>query len=268
MGDLDLLVPAWEATDAWNAMRPIGWEWKRELYPADRYVSHHHLPPLLDTKGGFAKLELHSALTATGHPLSLEYDELRDVTRPITLLGFPARAMNWNIQVVYLCVHFAWSHMLSFGSTRAFSDLSALIRTGQINWDDVLRFARAHGVVSCCYWTFLLASKMSGVPVPESVIEEFRVPGTSLSDGVVERHQVTQLISAEHACPSQALRRAMWGAAIRPKQSGFLERRPWDADADFAAAGGAPETVKRKMSRHLEGIMRWASYLRLVGVPR
>jgi hypothetical protein len=109
---------------------------------------------------------------------------------------------------------------------------------------------------------------MSGVPVPESVIEEFRVPGSSLSDGVVERHQVTQLISAEHACPSQALRRVMWGAAIRPKQSGFLERRPWDADADFAAPRVAPESMQRKMSRHLEGFMRWASYLRLVGVPR
>jgi hypothetical protein len=177
--------------------------------------------------------------------------------------------MDWNIQVVYTCVHFfAWSHMLSFGSVRAFSDLSALIRTGHVNWDDVLRLAKAHGVASCCYWTFLLASKMSGVPIPESVIEEFRVPGAALPEGVVERHQVTQLISAEHACPSQALRRAMWGAAIRPKQSGFLERRPWDADADFAAVGGTRETVQRKLSRHLEGIMRWASYLRLVGVPR
>ena len=60
LGDLDLLIPAERSTDAFAALKEIGFDIKADDVPTP--LDHHHLPPLHDSKAG-GGVELHTKLT-------------------------------------------------------------------------------------------------------------------------------------------------------------------------------------------------------------
>lgn len=268
MGDVDLLVDPSQAQEAWDVAVSLGWTWDKAHYPELSYRDHHHLPPLTDARRVGAKLELHTALSVFGHPFALGFDAARRASRTLSVGGREVSALDENHQVVHLGVHLAWSHMLSFGAWRTFRDLGAVIATGRVDWDVVEQSARTHGASSCCFWTLRLANALSGIEAPPEVLDALSAPTPGLIRGVVERHLATQLFATERICPSEAVRRMLWSAAIRPGRLRLGEGRPWDIDAVTAPSAGQKMPMSQRVAHQVESITQWLHYVRLVGVPK
>lgn len=268
MGDVDILVEPGQAQRAWDVATSLGWSWDRIAYPEVSYREHHHLPPLTDTRGVGAKLELHTALSVFGHPFALGFDAVRRASRALRVADRDVYVLDDSHQVVHLAVHLAWSHMLSFGAWRTFRDLDVVIASGRVDWEVVAHAARTHGASSCCYWTLSLARSLSRIPIPAAVISLLEAPTPRPMHGIVERHLATQLFATERVCPSEWVRRLLWSAAIRPGRLRLGEGRPWDIDAVTAPSAGQPRSISQRVGNQVENLAQWIHYLRLVGVPK
>ena len=262
MGDLDLLIDPKRARDAWRVATSEGWEWNETAYPQAKYEGHHHMPPLFDRRRTGAKLEIHSNLTAHGHPFSIGFDDARAHAQPLASHGGHAMALDVHHQVVHLAVHYAWSHVMLFGTWRTFRDLGALAATGQVDWERVAALATQHRAASCVYWSFRLAEALSGVETPETIRSRFSPPTAPALRPFVERHLTSQTLAMERTCPSDRLRRFVWELAMNPRSVATV--RPWEiAEVEGPMSPPRP-AVTRKVAYHLENLVSWWRYLRVL----
>jgi hypothetical protein len=165
-------------------------------------------------------------------------------------------------QLLHLCLHFAWSHMMATGAWRAFRDLDALLRTERVDWKEFTTMAlRARGG-SACYWTFRLARTVAGIPVPAWVERVLMPPEPEFALRRLEQHFTYDLLPTENISPSLWLTYTMWRAGLRPRWSGHGRVRPWDR-ADELLAAERPGRVKR-LVMHVRNARSWSRYARLV----
>jgi hypothetical protein len=268
MGDLDILVPAERASEAWSIATGLGWAWESAVFPDARYEGHHHLPPLFDSHRTGAKLELHSRLSVPEHPFSVGFPEVRAAARRLPAPRDHVLVLDAEHQLVHVAVHFAWSHEMSFGAWRAFRDVGALEATAPVDWSLVSDVARRHQASTSCYWTFRLARRLAGVGPSDDVLQAFEVHTPRWLRGAVERHLTTQIFAREDLCPSEKIRRLMWTIALSPRRIGQGSRRPW-AVTDVELSRDVPrERVSRRLGYHLGHLMNWWRYLRTVAATR
>jgi hypothetical protein len=76
MKDIDILVDPARADEAKQLMLGAGWRRDPGLPGESVYATHHHLAPLLDSRGSQSRLEIHRALLPIGHPFALSMSEL------------------------------------------------------------------------------------------------------------------------------------------------------------------------------------------------
>lgn len=259
MGDLDLLVAAEHAERAHRVARAAGWRWDEAAFPFARYAAHHHLPPLDDAAGTGVRLELHRGIAIEGHPFALSPEQLRARCREVPVGVTRAWVPSAEHLLLHECVHFAWSHVLSFGAWRMARDLQIMCRLAPIDWDLFVRDAQQHRADSCAYWTLVLARLLSGADVPASVLERCRPAMSSATQRVLERHFVYHLLPIEQEWPSQWLRRKVWEKAMQPGRYGHGLLRPWELDDDFERPIAAPTpTLPERVAR----LGVWARYVR------
>lgn len=259
MGDIDLLVEPTQAQAAWRLAQSSGWQWDAARYPLANYERHAHLPPLQDSKGGILRLELHSSLFVAGSPFPLSERELRERGREITVGHGAARAVVPCREhlLLHTCVHFAWSHMLSFGAWRSFRDVVALASAG-IDWGFFEAEVQRNRAASSAYWTLHLAKRLASADVPSDTIHRLARSTDSMARGLTERHLEGELFSGQPECPSVSLRRLLWEAAIRPGRSSHGSARPWNLDD----VGGVGEVARRGVHERLTQIGATVRYLR------
>jgi hypothetical protein len=259
MGDIDLLLPAEQAGDAFALLLRSGWE---RAVPADQqrfYDGHHHMAPLRDPRYADAVLEVHTQLFPSWSPLELSLDDLWAGARRVQWRGTEARVPSAEHALLHLCTHFAWSHMAASGAWRAFSDLHALQRHGGIEWDTFCELARQSRAASCCFWTLHLASRYAGVAIPDSVLSALRPSGSRRTLRLIERHLATNLLAGERACPSVRVLNTMWEAAIRPRRSGHGAVRPWHEAPRQPPSARRPGVTR--LQAHLRKLTAWRRYL-------
>ena len=226
MLDLDVLVPADKTDAARAAAASAGWVWKHDRRYAPFFSTHHHLPPLHDSRGTRALLELHTGLFPAGHPFQLEATSVAD--RAVRTRGRNREALipSTEDHLVYLCSHWVWSHMMNGGAWRAFRDVGALAErggsTGNGAWRGPARPARQRACTGRC---------ASRIALPASTFQPRRcVPWSRRPQRSVlhrlERYFVWQLAGGR-ACPSVRLAEMLWSAALRPRWSGHGPARPW-----------------------------------------
>lgn len=268
MGDLDLLVAPEDAERAHVAARAAGWTWDAATFPRARYAGHHHLPPLDDAAGTGVRLEVHTGIAIDGHPFALTLADMRTRWRRVQIGEASAFVPCPEHLLLHEAVHFAWSHVLSFGAWRTSRDIQLLALRGAIDWDLFVEECRQHRAESCAYWTLVLARLLSGAQVPDSVLERTRPQIGSFTHRILERHFIYHLLPIESEWPSQRLRRSLWERAIQPERYGHGARRPWEFDERVlepmpAGSGDSEAGYASSMAADpLARIGAWARYVR------
>jgi hypothetical protein len=263
MVDLDMLLRDMdEARRARELLVEAGWVAEDVEEMGEFYRGHHHLPALSDAGGTGVQLELHTALFFEGHPFQLSPAEIWSRAVPISVQGRRAFVPGVHDQLLHLCLHFAWSHMLSTGAWRAFRDLEMLVATGEVRWKDFIRAAVESRGASCCYWTFRLARTLSGVAIPGWVLEALRPPLPDVVQERVDRHFTYHLLPTEALCPSVAMTYTMWRMGVRPRWSGHGGVRPWRRTDELLLSLRQREPGTRRLAGQLRNLRGWTRYVR------
>lgn len=267
MSDLDLLVDPDEARTAFEALRSAGWILDDDRYPREMYRRHYHLPPLRDSGASGAYLEIHTGLLLPGHPFRLDPGEVRRRAVPAVVEGRTVRVPDVVDHLVYVCLHFAWGHMLASGAWRTIRDVRVLSGAGGFGWRDFRRRVRDARAGPLAYWTLRLARRLGGVDVPPELQDEIAPPLPGIALRALERHVTSQLFLTEPGCPSVRLSQALWVLATRPRGGRPEGVRPWAYSADFRvhAATGHTDPAETpdwsKVRRHILQRRRWWDYL-------
>lgn len=265
MLDLDILIPVERRQEALTIALATGWASTPLSQYQDFYSEHHHLPPLVDQRTGQFNLELHTGLMTAGHPFDWPIAELWARARPLPdgLAQVPAV----GDMLLHNVVHFAWSHMARFGPWRAFRDTEML--HGSIDWNEFVAECHRRKAASAAYWTLHLARMHAGVAVPEKVEAALQ---PSLPFGIrdpLARHFAQLWFPSDLACPSRRMELTLWALAMRPGASGHGRSRPWSRDELIIdRLREPPESLSRKILRHLATGGRYARYLSRMALGR
>lgn len=263
MGDLDILIDPADVLRARDAARAAGWVEAEELYPPQAYERHQHLAPLLDQAGTGLSLELHTELCLPGHSFGVSLEELR--RDAVWLERFPGTVMAPTPihSLLHLAVHFAWSHLMRFGTWRTIRDLTALTTHAPSLWSDLGKAAVDRRAASCVYWTLRIARDAGGVEVPAELLRGLTPYRTERMVGALARHLELHVLPADVPCPSDWLNQFLWRVAIRPQWSGHGSIRP--ANTPMAeSAVPVRRTFTRKVIRHSRRLGLWSRYVHRV----
>ena len=268
MADLDLLVDPTRAEEAHERLRAAGWVPATEPGLASFYVTHHHLAPLQDSRGVGIGLDLHRSPVCAGSPFRFTGDLLRSRATPVRVRRAAAFVPDEHDQVLHLCMHLGWSHMLGSGAWRTFRDLSVVASAGGIDWSIVAERAAEHRAEACCYWVLRLASRLAGLPVPSSVLRALRPSLPSALLWLLERHYTLHLLPALSVSASARLTALVWSLGMQRGRLGDGTARPWDRSEEFLrleerVAARAPDRLASQPGR----LRRWGWYARsMIGV--
>ena len=261
MGDIDLLVRPEHAREAWSVLQTSGWSPSTQ-WPAEWYTGHQHLPPLVDLQAERFRLELHTELFPSGHPFRLSADALWPGAKTVRLDRHTVRVADSVQQLLYLCIHFAWLHMMQWGSWRTFRDVEATTGRADMPWERLVDLARESRATTCCFWTLRLARNLVGVQVPDDVLRALRPPLPEFFLDGCERHYALQLFPTESRCPSVWLSRRLWELGIAPRWSGHGSSRPWQiAWVEGANQASDSDPWPRRFLRHLSRVGVSMGYL-------
>jgi len=245
MSDLDLLVRPADAGRAYAVAQAVGWRTSEYESLESFYAGHVHLPPLRDGRARDVALELHVGLLPAGHPYRFGPDEVWSEALPHGQALVP----SGRHLALHLCAHFAWSHVLAQGAWVAFRDLRALVEAGALDEDDLAGAARDAGMGSACHWTVRLARVLGGVGVPAGLESALRPRRSDWALRALERHLCALVDPLEQHCPSVALQRRLWLAAMREDLEGHATTPPWARDPLFALEPELPPRPDRRQQR-------------------
>jgi len=264
MADLDLLVDADRAMEAWELARGSGWTRTVDDQQRRAYEEHQHLPPLDDARGTGLGLELHTELLPKGSPFAFDADVLWRNALGTEVGGQPGFVPADVDMVLHLCIHFAWSHGLVDAAWRTFRDLQVLIDAGRVDWQELARRAREARASTCVYWTLRLGRRLSGLAVPDSPLADLAPAAGEHLLSPVERYFCTVLCApSEWQDRTILVGRAMWRLAIRPRWSGHGAARPWGREELFAWARQASPEARPVTAGNLSFLpRRWRQFFR------
>lgn len=267
MGDIDLLVRPERATAAREILQASGWIRSPDGFPDEAYEGHQHLPPFADASGSGARLDLHTDLFFEGHPFRFSSGAVRDRAGHVRVDNHDLLVPDLLHQLLHVCIHFAYSHMMTQAAWRTFRDIGAIVGTGRVDWKEFVRLARESGGESCSYWTFRLAQTSTGVAVPAHVLEDLRPSLPQAALRLLERHFTLGLLPTHSSCPSVRLLNLLWRAGLFSGRTTRGSVRPWGRLRRFhspSSRGGAgllkglPRHIRHAAAspRYLWGILR------------
>lgn len=238
MGDLDLLVRAEDAQSAWLLAQRAGWQRRADVPDARHYIGHQHVAPLEDDQGAETGLEFHTELFTRQAPFALPASDLWARAERVPLLGEVAAVPDPADLLLHACLHFAWSHEMTFGVCRTLNDVRAIGERAPLDWEAFVTRARAARGATCCYWTLRLARELTGVAVPDEVLAALapRLP-RPVRDRLLH-HFAAQAFSAGAQCPSVMLARTLWSLGIAPRGQKHGASRPWHDTAEWTRNSG------------------------------
>lgn len=212
MGDLDLLVRPGHARRAWSLLQAHGWLLSNGAQ-IGRFTGHHHLPPLFQETRTF-RIEIHDALLPEEHPFRFSTESLWTTALKVTASGQEFTVPDPMHQLWHVCVHFTWSHRMTWGSWRTLRDCAALIECGGFDWREFVSLAKETRAATCCFWPLRLARRFAGAAVPDHVLRSLRPPYAEYIVQRLERHFVSSLFPSEDRCPSVRLTQRLWEMAV------------------------------------------------------
>lgn len=264
MTDIDLLVHTSDVPAAREAVIASGWPETSDPVLRELLQDQHHLPHFVDPEPTGLRVELHTMLLPPDEPFTLDAGELWASARPARAPFDAALVADAEFLMLHACLHFAWSHTMSFGAWRTIRDVTALTRDARFSWERLVERAGASKGLTSCYWTLRLAERLAGAAIPEEVLRELAPPTPELVRRAIERHFVTMIAPGEAPpCPSIKVARMLWMAALRPKWSGHAQAGRFDPEGRWQRALGtaSTETFPQRIKRHGMGIRHWWNFV-------
>jgi hypothetical protein len=209
---------------------------------------------------------LHTGIAIDGHPFALSFDELRQRGREIRVGDAHATVPSGEHLLLHETVHFAWSHVMSFGAWRTMRDIQLMAARQFVDWESFVNEAQRHRADTCAYWTLAMAEILAGAEIPPGVLQRLQPRLSGLVRGFLMRHFLYHLIPIETDWPSHRLRQYLWEVAIQPDRFGHGPRRPWEFD-ERSPEPTMQHQVQGERTKMLQKLARlgvWARYVRAV----
>lgn len=263
MSDIDILIRREDAARARQAVIDSGWPETTDPALLELLKDAHHMPHFTDSEPTGLRVELHTHFLPLTEPFVFDEDDLWKDSIALEGKYQGASVASPVHRLYHACLHYGWSHSLSFGAWRTFRDTDALVRDGSFDWPAFTELARRSKGATSCYWTLRLAQRMSGVSVPDSVLVELAPPTPKSAMNALERHLININAPGEAPpCPSTWLQTTLWKAAIRPKWSGHGNVTREDPEHTWERTMGtaSTETTAAWLLRHVKGVGSWLKF--------
>lgn len=184
MVDLDLIIPGERMDRAVEALRAVGYA----PAPGKPFLHPHELPMVRKRSPG--PLELHCELGSDPIPAVLSAQEAWEASSPLHVHGMKARALSPTHQVLHSILHSAiqdLDHAVAALPLRQLLTLTQLAGRPDtvIEWQQITRRARAHGLDAVLREHLWLAYRCTGLDLPSGAL-----PGVH-----AYRHEVRVLAS-------------------------------------------------------------------------
>lgn len=263
MNDADILVRLEDAARAGAAIEATRWTPTPDQALRTLLADAHHLPPFLDPQMPEIRLELHVSLLPAEQPFAFDVGVVWRDARPASAPFEGALVPSLEHIMLHAALHFAWQHTMSFGAWRTFRVLSIVTMLPNFSWDAVADTAVRARAGTASYWTLRLATRLSGLTVPDAVLRRLRPPTPGWLLDALERHFIAMIALGEYpSSPSVRLNQLLWLAAIRPGWSGHATSRRWDHENRWGQAlGMARVTTWQRVIRHVTGYRRWTAFV-------
>jgi hypothetical protein len=169
MGDVDLLIPRTQLSEAVEWLRANGFVPRYPFTIEQECLTMHHLPPLYGPRG--MVLELHWTLVPPSAPFSIDVESIWQKAGAGDLLGASCRIMSAEDLLLHLCLHATYLEYLSSG-LRPFCDLAWVLKAYRetIDWSGLVETSTRWGVRRSAWLALNLAERLLRAPVPEGVI--------------------------------------------------------------------------------------------------
>ena len=172
MCDIDLLVPASLAREAWRVVKALGY---RLIYPAtETLIPSFGKDFVCQKPGGFVPVEVHWTIRITG--LSDEKDcmndeELWQNARAVRIAEIDTATLSVEDFLLHLCLHASYQHEFDCG-LRVLCDIAVFIERfePEINWSVLCARASHYRWRKGVYLILYLASFRTGAAVPAEVL--------------------------------------------------------------------------------------------------
>ncbi|QQS54718.1 MAG: nucleotidyltransferase family protein [Candidatus Competibacteraceae bacterium] len=184
MSDIDLLVPASQAREAWRVVKELGY---RLIYPAtETLIPSFGKDFVCQKPGGFAPVEVHWAIRLAAGKDGMDSEELWQNARAVRIAEVDAATLSVEDFLLHLCLHASYQHEFDFG-LRALCDIAVFIERFalEIDWPTLCTRVSRHRWRKGVYLILYLASARIGAAVPAEVLTALEP--ADLSAGVIEQ---------------------------------------------------------------------------------
>jgi hypothetical protein len=178
MGDLDLWLSAEQMPEARAALEQWGYQAKIKMNrPLALMIRARNELPMYGTHSGSGLVELHwSVFPGEWLQRTTQIDgaDLWARAIPATLAGQPALILSPEDNVIQVAVHQAINHNMSAPWLRGLVDIALLARHYPIDWDLVVRRARAWRVATAVWLVLSLAVDLAGLEEAAETAQQLR----------------------------------------------------------------------------------------------
>jgi hypothetical protein len=263
MNDGDILVRQEDAARASAAIEASGWFSTTDEVLKALLADAHHLPPFVDAQMPDLRLELHISPLPLNHPFAIDVSMLWRAARPAAAPFTGAVLPSPEHILLHAALHFAWQHTMIFGAWRTFRVISMISVMPDFSWDRLTSEALRARAVTATYWMLRLATRLSGIRVPDDALRRLTPPTPEWLLDALERHFIaTVAVGESPSSPSYRLNHLLWLAAIRPRWSGHATSRRWDHQNRWGQAYGMTRlSFGQRVIRHVTGYRRWMAFV-------
>ncbi|HPE72324.1 MAG: nucleotidyltransferase family protein [Candidatus Competibacteraceae bacterium] len=171
MSDIDLLVPASLAREAWRVMKELG-EGYRLIYPAtEALIPLFGKDFVCQKPGGFTPVEVHWTIRIADEKDCMDDEELWQNARVARIAELDTATLSVEDFLLHLCLHASYQHEFGFG-LRALCDIAVFIERFEleIDWSALRARVLHHHWHKGVYLILYLASFRVGAAVPVEVL--------------------------------------------------------------------------------------------------
>jgi hypothetical protein len=175
MGDVDLLVRKSDLPRVEAILEGMEFQVDESYRTREWYeTQHHHIVPYA-TRDGVLKLDIHHDITTVRSRIRVPVESLWADARTVRIASRPCLTLSWEHMLLHLALHMADQNRF-LGDLRGLCDVAEIVKRcpSCIDWDELVRIARAWGAATQVFFALSVARKAVGAAVPFDVIRQIR----------------------------------------------------------------------------------------------